>query len=105
MPSEHIDGIFNITKNMTNVAELFPLANNFTQGWFGFIIILIIFFGVILIFKGTKEGVLAAAVVGFVAAPILKYMGLVADWVLWASGAILVASMIIVIFSGRGGGA
>lgn len=95
--------IFNVTQNMTNLVELFPLADGMTQGWLGFVILIVIFFGAVLIFRGSKEGLLAASFIAFVVAPILKYMNLLADWALWLTAAILVVALFSVAFTKDGG--
>lgn len=95
--------VFNVTENMTNLVELLPLASGYTQGFLGLIIFIVVVAGVALIFRGSKEGLLAAGVVGFVIAPILKYLDLVGDWVWFLSLIILIISFFSVA-SSKGGG-
>ncbi len=90
---------------MTNLAELLPLADGFTQGLLGLTLLIIVFFGTLIIFSGSKDALIAASFVSFVIAFPLKYLNMLSDLFLWLPAVVLVIALIVSILAKRSGGA
>lgn len=96
--------LFNVTTNMTNLIELLPLADSFTGGLLGLTLLIVVFFGTLIIFSGSKDSLIAASFVSFVVAFPLKYLNMLSDLFLWLPAVVLTIALMISILAKRGGG-
>jgi len=100
--------IFENPNNLTRVTELITTANNYTGGYLGVIILLVLGFGTFLLTSqfSTKESFVASSFVMFTLSLLLKFFfGLVGD--IWVYGSLIffIAAIAFSFASREGGGA
>ncbi|KKL64188.1 hypothetical protein LCGC14_2167520 [marine sediment metagenome] len=80
-------------QNLTLVPEIFNVANTFTDGVLGIMILMVVFFGLMMLMSAFSriDSFLSASFVTFTLSIFLRYLNLVSD---------LVVGIVIVIFFG-----
>lgn len=100
--------IFNSTQysNLTNATDILNIANNFTSGFLGMGLWLMITFGTFFVLSNysSKDSVLAASFVSLITALFLAYLEMLDGLFIWISAILFVTALIISIISGHSGG-
>jgi len=101
--------VFNQTQysNLTNITQIFDVAEVFTDGYLGFGIWLMISFGVLFIMSSfnSKDAFIGATFVALISALFLAYLGMLSGVFVMVSLILFTFSIILSIISKGGGGA
>jgi len=90
--------IFDNPTNLTRVSQVFTVADEFTGGYLGLLIFLVVGFGTLLLTGqfNSRESFIATSFVMLVTSFLLKYgLGLIGDFYLWTSAIFFLVSLFI----------
>ena len=90
--------IFNNPENLTRVSEVFSTADEFTGGYLGLLIFMVVGFGTFLLTGqfNSRESFIATSFVMLITSLLLKYgLGLLGDFYVWASAIFFIIALIL----------
>ena len=93
--------------NLTNVTQIFDVAESFTEGAIGFGIWLLVSVGAFFVLSGysSKDGLVASTFVSLIAAIFLAYIGMLTGVFVIVALILFVIAIILAVVSKGGGGA
>ena len=99
--------IFDLPTNMTRVTEILAVANTYTGGYLGLIILIICGFGVFLLTSqfNSRESIIASTFITFILSLFLWMFGLLGAQFVWGTIILFIVGLVIGFTSKGTGGA